>query len=388
MKNNFTNRLEKMLNDLSTPAFIFDLDELKNRLSALRNSFNDIPISFSIKANPFLVPYICDEVDYLEVCSPGELEICIKNNVPPNQIIYSGVNKGKQDITRAMEYGAAIITAESLLHFETARELSIKSGKKQDVILRLSSGNQFGMSAEDIYSIFSSSADNSCINIKGIHYFSGTQKNLKSITKDLQKLEAFLVSLKEKFDYMPELVEYGTGLKTEYYNDACEETDLQLLSEVSALINDFSKKYPIGLEFGRFIAASCGSYITTVCDIKNTGDGNYVICDGGINQLVYYGQNMAMKIPPVYVLNKEADTFENYCLCGSLCTVADVLVRNIELPKLEIGDVIAFGKCGAYSVTEGTALFLTRQLPAVYAISKDAGLIKIRSCTDTYNINS
>lgn len=68
-----------------------------------------------------------------------------------------------------------------------------------------------------------------------------------------------------------------------------------------------------------------------------------MICDGGINQLNYYGQNMAMKVPPISVLNKpEGSERADYCLCGSLCTTADILVRKAELPKLDIGDVICF----------------------------------------------
>ena len=40
---------------------------------------------------------------------------------------------------------------------------------------------------------------------------------------------------------------------------------------------------------------------------------------------------------------------------GSLCTTADVLVREAQLPPLRVGDVIALGRCGAYSVTEGVS---------------------------------
>ena len=50
----------------------------------------------------------------------------------------------------------------------------------------------------------------------------------------------------------------------------------------------------------------------------------------------------------------------DYTLCGSLCTVADVLVREVKLKKLELGDVLEFGHCGAYSVTEAPALFLVK----------------------------
>lgn len=374
---------------LATPAFIFDLDEVKKRLGIIKKSFVNIPISFSIKANPFLVPYIYEEVDYLEVCSPGELQICIKHKVPGEKIIYSGVNKGLADITQAIDYKVAIVTIESLLHFEYVKQASDGLGCTQDVILRLSSGNQFGMSESDIFEIISKRHEATNICIKGLHYFSGTQKGIKAINKDIDALKDFLDKLEKEYGYRPEFLELGTGLKTEYYNEDCDEIDKEMLDAAGSIVNDFAKSIPIGLEFGRFIAASCGTYITSVCDIKENPGGNYVICDGGINQLVYYGQNMAMKVPPIEVLGKSNDTdLKEYCLCGSLCTVADVLVRKAELPELEIGDKLVFGRCGAYSVTEGTALFLSRQLPAVYVYSEENGLFKLRDITDTYDINS
>ena len=114
---------------------------------------------------------------------------------------------------------------------------------------------------------------------------------------------------------------------------------------------------------GRFLAASCGKYYTQVKDLKSAGDANYAILDGGIHHLNYFGQRMAMQVPPISIYR--ADGVEltqlpdiDYTLCGSLCTVADVLVREVKLKKLELGDVLEFGHCGAYSVTEAPALFL------------------------------
>ena len=76
-----------------------------------------------------------------------------------------------------------------------------------------------------------------------------------------------------------------------------------------------------------------------------------------------------------------------YCICGSLCTVADVLVREVELPKISRGDVILFHCCGAYSVTEGSALFLSRKLPDVYLYSEATGLKMMRGFIETADIN-
>ena len=138
---------------------------------------------------------------------------------------------------------------------------------------------------------------------------------------------------------------------------------------------------------GRFLASSCGTYLTSVVDIKNNLGTNYVICDGGINHLKYYGQTMAMQVPPIILLGSDKAYDRSYTLCGSLCTTADLLVRKVELPELKIGDVLAFGRCGAYTITEGTVLFLSRTMPRVMLFSEKDGLRLVRDFYETFNLN-
>jgi hypothetical protein len=100
-----------------TPYYVFDTDEFAKRAAMIRAALDckggrRIPLCFSIKANPFLLHRLPEGLDHVEVCSPGELEICIALGVKPESIIYSGVMKEKCDIERAVSYGAEYI----LLH--------------------------------------------------------------------------------------------------------------------------------------------------------------------------------------------------------------------------------------------------------------------------------
>jgi diaminopimelate decarboxylase len=108
---------------------------------------------------------------------------------------------------------------------------------------------------------------------------------------------------------------------------------------------------------------------------------------------------MAMQIPPLavrkqdetfYSIKPQDESLENpiaYCICGSLCTVADVLLREVELPKMHIGDVMEFGRCGAYSMTEAPALFLSRPMPAIYVKSKEKGEEQLREHIHAARLN-
>ena len=119
---------------------------------------------------------------------------------------------------------------------------------------------------------------------------------------------------------------------------------------------------------GRFFASACGTYLTQVVDTKvNCGCG-YAIVDGGVHHVNYLGGNMGMRVPRIEHLRADAPRAagtQDWTLCGSLCTTADVLVRKIALDGLAPGDFLAFRYIGAYSVTEGPALFLSRDLPRI-----------------------
>lgn len=399
-----------------TPYYVFDTDEFAKRAAMIRAALDckggrRIPLCFSIKANPFLLHRLPEGLDHVEVCSPGELEICIALGVKPECIIYSGVMKEKCDIERAVSYGAGILTCESIRHATLISEVMLEcmpegaheaefAEMKAQVILRLTSGNQFGMSLDDIEYIISHPDEFKGITVIGIHYYSGTQKSLRKINKDLEKIKSALTGLKEKYGFEPQLVEYGPGLCVEYFEDDWQEKEKQSLDEAAEVLREFAVEYPLGIEMGRFLAASCGKYYTQVKDLKSTGDANYAILDGGINHLNYFGQRMAMQVPPIKVYGGEVSENEekpgveltqmpdaDYTLCGSLCTVADVLVREVKLKKLEIGDILEFAHCGAYSVTEAPALFLSRQLPAIYAYSKGCGYECLREHIPAAEIN-
>lgn len=374
----------------STPYYVFDTDEFAKRAAMIKAALGNIHLCFSIKANPFLLHRIPEGLDRVEVCSPGELEICIALGIDPSSIIYSGVMKEETDITRAITYGAGILTCESIRHAQLESKVALAQGKKVDVILRLSSGNQFGMSLTDIEYIISNPDEFKGISVIGLHYYSGTQKSLRKIKKDLDKIESAISILDEKYGFKPELIEYGPGLCVYYFEPDWEEKEKAALDEAATVLKEFAEKYPLGIEMGRFLAASCGKYFTTVKDIKTQGDANYVILDGGIHHLNYFGQRMAMEVPPIRYATegkKAPDEEVDYTLFGSLCTVADVLVREVRLPHLDIDDVLEFGHCGAYSMTEAPALFLSRFLPAIYAYSSDKGYELLRDHIPASDIN-
>lgn len=381
--------LQDIAASFATPAFIFDADEFGRRAKNVKSAIGGASLCYSIKANPFLLACLPEEIDRVEVCSPGELAICRRVGVDPSTVVYSGVNKGSEDIAEAIEYGAELLTAESLRQLGLINAAALAAGKRVRVALRLTSGNQFGMDSENLKRAVAEKGSYEGVDIVAIHYYSGTQKKkLAVVEKELAELEELADTLEERFGLFGISLEYGPGLPADYFGDDPEGRDMAVLAEAGAMIAAVAARRSVTVEFGRFLASPCGTYLTAAADIKNNNGENFVICDGGINHLKYYGQTMAMQTPPITLLGDHGEKTEDYTLCGSLCTTADILVRKVTLPALSVGDVLAFGRCGAYSVTEGIGLFLSRQLPRIVLHSERGGNRLLRDFYGTDILNS
>lgn len=382
--------LEEAVRALPTPAYVFDRDSFRRRAGQVRRAFGEkTGLCFSIKANPFLLSGLPETFDKIEVCSPGELTICEKTHTDMKKVIFSGVNKGQADVARAMDDGVGTFTAESPLHVRLIQECAARRGLRVPVLLRLTGGSQFGMEEGEILRILRERDSLTGMEIVGIHYFTGTQKRKTAvIEKELAYVEGFLETVREACGICLSRVEYGTGLAVDYFCQEPEAAELERLDAVAPRIRALAEKVELTVEMGRFFAAPCGTYLTRVVDTKTNGGVNYAILDGGIHQIKYDGQIQSMQIPPIRKLSGEAGEMQRWTLCGSLCTTADVLARNVELPGLSVGDVLAFGRTGAYSVMEGMAVFLSRDMPAVALWDAGTGLTLLRERLATDSLNT
>lgn len=390
-------QIDALARQVHTPAYIFDIDGFHKRVAQVKEAFGpEIGICFSIKANPFLLPYLPDSFQRIEVCSPGELTICERTGIDMSKVIFSGVNKTYADVERAMDDQVGIFTAESPLHLEMINDCALKRGKTVPVLVRLTAGSQFGMDEQVILDIIKNRAKFSGVDIIGLHFFSGTQKRkVTAIEKELKYLEGFIALLEQDYGFETRHLEYGTGLAVDYFTANAEDAELQRLQDVSVSLREIAKKVSLTVEMGRFFAAPCGYYFTRVMDVKTNCGINYAIVDGGLNQLKYAGQIQGMQLPRIKQLRREdrcahPTSVDQWTLCGSLCSTADILARDMTFEDLAIGDILVFEYTGAYSVTEGMALFLSREIPEVSVYSCEFGLKKVRDTlyTDVFNTPS
>lgn len=375
--------VKDIIGKYETPFYVFDIDKLKERVNYLKKIFKNINIVYAVKANTFIPKEIKDDVERFEICSNGEFEICTSLNIDKKQMVISGVYKDYKSIEKMMKnYEIGRYTIESLNQFKLLEELADKYNKKIHVLIRLTSKNQFGITEDEMIYIIENSKN---LIIEGVEYFSGTQKkSLKKIEREIEHLNNFIKKIEKEYKINLNEIEYGPGLSINYFKEDYFNEE-EYLKEINKILKILSPK-KIYLEVGRSIASSCGYYFTKIVDMKTNKNGNYVIVDGGINHLVYYGQTMAMRVPYYSVYPKRKGEVKTYNIYGSLCTVNDIIVKNINENNLKINDTFIFKNVGAYSSTEGISLFLSRDLPKVI-LKKGDKLKVVRESLKTSEIN-
>ncbi len=428
-------KIEELAKLHGTPLYIFDKEELCKRIGDIQKILGeDITLCYAMKANPFLVDALKPLVSKFEVCSPGEFAICRRENVDMSSIVLSGVYKKQSDMEYVMDEcgGVGVYTIESMEQWNMLCSCVQIRNIKISVLLRLTSKNQFGLDSVEIEKIIENRADYPYIDIIGIQYYSGTQKKKAEINiKELQQLVVFCEQLKSTYDFTVKELEYGPGFMVSYFGEDAYNNNYEMLQEFLTELKKVKKNYHITLEMGRYLVATCGIYVSKVVDIKVHSEQQYCIIDGGINHINYYGQTMAMKIPAYAYLKKDGTIVKAYGLleklrdnteklnrndnkssadiekvstddrnssidnetskwtiCGSLCTVADVLVKNLPIGKPDKGDMIFFYNIGAYSVTEGIYLFLSRTLPKIITYDTNGVVEVLRDFYDSDIINS
>lgn len=360
------------------PCYCFDVECFKDNIGHLKKLFlPEIKLLFSVKANPFFAEAAAEYADGIEVCSDGELGIAVKCNIMPDKITYGGICKERNDLKRALQLGVRRFSIESPRQLMMLSEEAMRCDVKIKVLLRLSSGNQFGMTAEE----FNQCTDNlksENIIVSGVHFYAGTMRmSPEQIDKDFD----MFMSILESLDYSGiEEIEYGAGIGVNYFGE-CKRWEIA--ERVAEKLNALSKRYKVTYEAGRMFASDAGVYIAKVVDVRQNGNRCFAILNGGRHQFTYHGGVAALgrRKPKISVVGDGISREKmRMTIVGSLCSESDILLNDNIITEIRKKDYIIFHNAGAYCVTEGMALFLSRDIPAVFL--KQDGIIKLKRDKD------
>ena len=104
-----------------------------------------------------------------------------------------------------------------------------------------------------------------------------------------------------------------------------------------------------------------------VIDIKISRGKQFLITNGGLHHHLAasgnFGQVIRKNYPLAIATKMDATEFETVDVVGPLCTPLDILGSNMNLPKAEVGDIIAVYQSGAYGFSASPRDFLSHPHP-------------------------
>ena len=391
-----------------TPLYVYDTEVIRRCFDSLTQALTDsAEVFYSFKANPNIS--ICAYLKSLgaraEVCSLAELEVAVQVGFSHEHIIFVGPAKSDAELRRAIALNIFAIVCESLHEITRVEKIAREIGITANVALRINpsfglnsallkmggKASQFGVSADQLPDSIQDYTQG-FLHFRGIHIYNGTRVlNSHDIIQNTAAILDLAKLLAKKWNVAFEMVDMGGGFGVPYHEHEATLDLLELEKGMSPLLSSFKQAFPhthLIFESGRYLVAESGTFVTQICDVKESHGQKYLITDGGTNcHMAAIGINTVIKRNfPIYAI---APTIKNavceiYQVAGPLCTPGDVLAKNIALPSLTRGDYLAVTMSGAYGPTASPTYFLSHGYPSEVLLYHEQGyLIRQRdSVTD------
>jgi diaminopimelate decarboxylase len=371
---------------VGTPTYVYDAAEIRRAYRGFDDALRPHPhaIHYALKANSTLglvrlLRQLGSEVD---ANSGGEIEVALRAGFIPDQIVFSGVGKGGDELDRAVTLGLKSINAESPGELDRIATRARALGTSVRVALRvnpdidakshphISTGlktNKFGTPIDEARRVYREHARQPGLEPVGLHVHVGSQitslEPLRDAAERVVALARVLVS-----DGIPlEHVDLGGGLGISY-----DGSPVPTAAEYAAAILQAiaGSGFELVVEPGRALVASAGTLLSRVVDRKAyEGGPRFVVLDAGMTELLrpalYGAFHRIVAVAP------RAGEEERYEVVGPLCESSDIFGRDRLLPPIEVGDLVAILDAGAYgSVMAST--YNRRPLPPEVLVDGDS----------------
>jgi diaminopimelate decarboxylase len=370
-----------------TPFFAYDRALLSARVAKLRATLpSGINLSYAVKANPMpaVVQHLAGLVDSFDVASALELRTALDTTVPAQRVSFAGPGKAPAELTQAVAAGVTI-ELESQTEADRVVAIGERLGLRPRVAVRVNpdfevkgsgmrmggGAQQFGVDAELVPALLKHLGDTD-VELLGFHIFAGSQNLRAEILCDAQRKTVDLaLRLAESAPGPVSYLNLGGGFGIPYF-DKDEPLDLDRIGEnladlLTGTIRPVLPDARVVIELGRYIVGECGVYVTRVLDRKVSRGKTFLVVDGGLHHQLAASGNFGQVIRrnyPLAVANQMQDgPTEEASVVGCLCTPLDLLGDRVELPRAEIGDLIAIFQAGAYGLTASPTAFLGHPAP-------------------------
>jgi len=348
---------------VGTPVYVYSAPLVGERYSAIDRAFHGYPhaIHYALKANSTLaiVRLLRGLGSAADANSIWEIEAARRAGFQPADIVFTGVGKSPVELECAVALGLKAINVESAGELTRIEAIASRLGTAARVAVRvnpdidarshphISTGlkiNKFGLPLEQAAEVFDSIATRKALKLVAVHLHVGSQitslEPLRSAAAAAARLTTTLMQAGIPLEY----VDVGGGLGIAYDDVAPPSIE----EYVSALVEEVRPtKLPVVVEPGRAIAGPAGVLVARVIDLKPRGDeGEFAIIDAGMTELLrpaLYGAYH--RIEPVSLRSGDVRRYE---IVGPVCESSDVVGRDRDLTRLQVGDLLAIRDAGAY----------------------------------------
>ncbi|MCQ8186352.1 diaminopimelate decarboxylase [Parvularcula maris] len=380
--------LARIAEEVGTPVYVYSAATLRRHASVFREAFPaDTVTAFSVKAlsNLHVLKLLASEGLGADVVSVGELERALRAGMKPDQIVFSGVGKRREELRAALRARILQFNVESEAELRTLSEVAEEEGIEASVALRInpdvdaltlpgiSTGkkdDKFGIPWERALETYTLARDLPGLKPDGLDFHIGSQITSLGPFERAAERAASLVRELRGAGFDIRRLDLGGGLGIPY----ADGDQPPLPSAYAEAVTKITAGLDVQLIFepGRVIAGNAGVLLTSVVLTKHQTTKNFVVVDAAMNDLIrpaLYGATHRL-LP---VAQKEGDP-SAYALVGPVCESTDKFTDAAMLADPQAGDLLAFGTAGAYGAVQASQ-YNTR--PLVPEVLVDGGSYKV-----------
>ncbi len=359
-----------------TPLFAYHGATAEAQFKRLRAALPlNIRLAYAMKANPHpeLLKRFASLGASFDCASIGELRRVAELALPTGRTFFAGPGKRREELQLALQMNVRIqaegwedlARIDELSSSEVAVNLRVHPASGVEEGNRIIGGvgpSAFGIDEEQLPEILARAASLRHVRIRGLHVFAASnQRDAQQLLATHRMVLEMAARMNGEHGLELQQIDLGGGLGVAYSADQTE-LDVEALGQgLGQLQREHSWfKGELILEPGRYLAAFCGVYLARVIRIKESCGTRFAILEGGINHLL---RPLLTGEPfPVRAIGKSGPMIHT-TLAGPLCTSLDRL-GEVDLPSdLAPGDLLAFGRTGAYGFSEGMTHFLSHPVP-------------------------
>lgn len=361
-----------------TPLYIVDETLVRQRSREYVEAFKQSGLSFQVAyaSKAFCTLAMCrlaeEEGLSLDVVSEGELYTALQAGFPVGRIHFHGNNKTPDEIQMAITAGIGCFVVDNFTEIHLLNAIAKDNGVKVNVLLRVTPGveahtheyistgqtdSKFGFDIGNgsAFEAVKLSSEQPHLNLLGVHSHIGSQIfEVEGFQMAVERVAAFAKSVKDQLNVTFQVVNLGGGFGIRYME---EDTPLKVSEYVKAITDGVKQHFAgtydqlpeIWVEPGRSIVGDAGTTLYTVGTSKDIpGVRKYVAVDGGMTDnprpALYESKYEAM------LANRGQDQAEEtVSIAGKCCESGDMLIWDLELPKVNTGDLLAVSCTGAYN---------------------------------------